>query len=185
MNERLGQIHFWLTYPPAVYAVFIADALPGAVAACCAATYDHSVLRLQPRRPAELAVLDHRSWPSSYWRRPAASSYCQLLLQRVQAASRPPTNPWQATSFEWTTDSPPPGHGNWKRRDPRGGPRDPYEYGPRPPEAGGSYDDFKDRRERRHEHRREHRRLNGASRRPPALAIGGDPARSRWQCSSR
>ena len=125
MNETLGKIHFWLTFP-SVYAVFLTMHFVG-FTGMMRHIYDPTAYDfLKQMIPwnrfitwaaftlffAQLVFLWNLFW--SIWRGPRVSE----------------PDPWQANTLEWTTPSPPP-HGNWPAELPVVV-RWPYAYGPDP-----------------------------------------------------
>jgi cytochrome c oxidase subunit 1 len=121
MNEAMGKIHFWGTAIP-FNCIFIPLFYTGAAG-------DH-------RR-----IYNHNNFPDlatptlQFWRQFATVSLIVMLLFQVlffwnffwsmYKGKKAPKNPWNATTLEWTTESPPP-HGNWKELPTCY--RGPYEY---------------------------------------------------------
>ncbi len=58
------------------------------------------------------------------------------LVKTLAGKKNAPKNPWEATTLEWTTESPPP-HGNWPADEMPVVHRGPYEYGN--PDADDDY----------------------------------------------
>ena len=127
MNETLGKIHFWLT-APAMIGIFVLMHYQG-FGGLIRRTFDHT-------------VYDYAHTPS------ALDGWITLLgftlmagqlvflfnfFKSAFAGEKAPANPWESTTLEWTTESPP-GHGNWKGDLPVVT-RDPYDYGPNGGEA--------------------------------------------------
>src|SRR5262249_22665014 len=120
MNERLAQIHFWVTFV-GVYAIFIPFHILGIAG--------------HPRRYAEVLGFDYLKplEPLHVFITIAAfvTAAAQLvfLFNFVWSLFKGPKasdNPWEATTLEWSTSTPPP-HDNFGGRLPvvyRG----PYEY---------------------------------------------------------
>jgi cytochrome c oxidase subunit 1 len=120
LNETLGKIHFWLTFP-SFYAIFLTMHFVG--------------LDGSPRRYYALNQFEvtKAHLPQQHWMTFAAFllGVASLLfifnfiwsLARGRKVSR---NPWHATTLEWTASSPPP-HGNWEGAVPEVH-RWPYEY---------------------------------------------------------
>jgi cytochrome c oxidase subunit 1 len=120
MNEALGQMHFWLTFF-GVYAIFIPFHILGIVG--------------HPRRIAEVTGYDFlRPFGSMHVFITIAAlvtAAAQLiflvnLLWSLFRGARASDNPWEATTLEWVTATPPP-HDNFAGQLPvvhRG----PYEY---------------------------------------------------------
>lgn len=106
MNETLGRLHFWLTFF-GVYAIFVPFYILGIVG--------------HPRRIAEVSGYD--------FLKPLGSLHTFITIAAIITASaqliflfnmiwsrlkgtRASDNPWQATTLEWITSSPPP-HDNF------------------------------------------------------------------------
>jgi len=123
MNETLGKLHFWLSFP-SVYVIFLTMHFLG-FTGMMRHIYDPTQYEFLKRIAglnqvvsvaafvlfgAQLLFLWNFAW--SLWRG-----------RRVAEA-----DPWQANTLEWTTPSPPP-HGNWPDELPEVE-TGPYEYGP-------------------------------------------------------
>ena len=129
LSERLGKIHFWLTFV-GVYAVFMPMHFLGVAG--------------HPRRYADTTAVTFLGPLNSVHTFMTIAAFitaaAQLLflfnffwsLRRGAKADR---NPWQATTLEWTVPSPPP-HDNFGGRFPTVY-RGPYEYSP--PDAREDY----------------------------------------------
>jgi len=130
MNERLGQIHFWLTFV-FVNVTFLPMFVMG--------------LMGHHRRIADPNVFENLNTPEmhdlQWW---ATAGVIGLLLSQLPflvnlvislvAGERASENPWRANTLEWTAASPPP-HGNFAT--PPVCHRGPYEYS-----VPGAADDF-------------------------------------------
>jgi cytochrome c oxidase subunit 1 len=122
MNERLGYLHFVLTYVP-MTAVFVLMHYQG-LSGMLRRYYDHSIYEFQAKG-IELAK------PISYWAFAAFGGQFVFLLNFLVSAfkgRKVGANPWEATSMEWNTESPAP-HGNFGALDPVAV-RGPYDYAP-------------------------------------------------------
>jgi cytochrome c oxidase subunit 1 len=120
MSESLGKLHFWSTFAP-FYAVFVAMHFFGWAGA--------------PRRYYAFGSFQ---FLSGYEGLAVFISLCAFVLGAGQLVfafnflwsmfkgKRAESNPWEATTLEWTTPSPPP-HGNWGEREPEVH-RWPYDY---------------------------------------------------------
>lgn len=106
MNETLGTVHFWLTLAPAFFA-FIGMHYLG-LAGGLRRTYDPTQYQyMQPFQPWNVWI--------SFALFLAASAQIVFLVNLVWSmfrGRRADPNPWESTTLEWTTPSPPP-HGNW------------------------------------------------------------------------
>jgi cytochrome c oxidase subunit 1 len=111
MNQTLGKIHFWFTLIP-YYLVFLGMHFIG--------------LGGTPRRYFSFGQFDFtRRFQGMH----VEITYLAIALGAVQLlflfnffwsiwlGKKAGANPWEATSLEWTADSPPP-HGNWGERQP-------------------------------------------------------------------
>ncbi len=122
MNERLGKLHFWLTFVP-MMAVFVLMHYQG-LSGMLRRYYEHSIYDFQ-------AAGRTLAKPITYFAFLAVAGQFVFLANFFWSAVRGPKagpNPWQATSMEWNTDSPAP-HGNFGPEDPVAR-RGPYEYAP-------------------------------------------------------
>jgi cytochrome c oxidase subunit 1 len=121
LSESLGKLHFWLTVVP-FYGVFVTMHFYGLAGA--------------PRRYYSLAqyeFLDGVRWMPIVITTFAFSMMLGQLfflwnvVRSLRKGERAESNPWKATTLEWTATSPPP-HGNWGELEPvvhRGA----YDYG--------------------------------------------------------
>lgn len=123
LDERLGKLHFWLSFP-CVYVIFLTMHFQG-FSGMMRHIYDPLQYDFMKRLAgsngvvsvaavvlfaAQLVFLFNFAW--SLW--------------RGRVVSDP--NPWRANTLEWSVPSPPP-HGNWPGELPEVH-RGPYEYGP-------------------------------------------------------
>ena len=107
LSERLGKIHFWITFV-AYYAVFFPMHYLG-VSGMMRRIYDPNVYEyLQPLQPVNLFI--------------TIAAFVLFAGQLIfiynyfasMARGKPATeNPWNAAGLEWSTP-PHPGHGNWE-----------------------------------------------------------------------
>ena len=122
MNETLGKIHFWLTVIP-FNVIFIPLFILG-LAGQHRRIYDYTnfpELAIQPlqdlRVLATVALLVMLG---------AQLIFLYNFFSSMFKGKKAGKNPWNATTLEWTTESPPP-HGNWAELPTVY--RGPYEYG--------------------------------------------------------
>jgi len=122
MNETLGKIHFWLTVIP-FNVIFIPLFILG-LAGQHRRVYDYTnfpELAIQPlqdlRVLATVALLVMLG---------AQLIFLYNFFSSMFKGKKAGKNPWNATTLEWTTESPPP-HGNWAELPTVY--RGPYEYG--------------------------------------------------------
>jgi cytochrome c oxidase subunit 1 len=123
MNETLGKIHFWGTIIPFNF-IFIPLFVLG-IGGQHRRIYNYQhfpelagVEMYRLREIATISLLVMLAFQLVFFYN------CIISWWKGKAAGK---NPWQSTTLEWTTESPPP-HGNW----PEGLPnvyRGPYEYG--------------------------------------------------------
>ncbi len=120
MNEPLGKLHFWITFP-GVYAIFMPMHFLG--------LFGH------PRRYPDLTGVNYLGGLLPVQRFISIAAFVTIggqliflfnFLWSLKRGKKAEINPWQATTLEWTVPSPPP-HDNFGAREPvvyRG----PYEY---------------------------------------------------------
>jgi cytochrome c oxidase subunit 1 len=120
MNESLAKAHFWLTFV-GTYCIFMPMHFIGIVG--------------EPRRYAEFSALDYAAALVPLHRfitiAAFATAAAQLLFfwnffRSMKSGEMAATNPWNATTLEWITASPPP-HDNFDGHYPSVY-RGPYEY---------------------------------------------------------
>jgi cytochrome c oxidase subunit 1 len=121
LDELLGKIHFWMTLAP-FYGIF--------------ATMHFYGLAGAPRRYYSLSqygFLEGVRWMPivitafAFTMMLGQLIFLVNLVKTLWRGEKAERNPWEATTLEWTADSPPP-HGNWGETEPsvhRGA----YEYG--------------------------------------------------------
>ncbi len=111
LNEKLGHLHFWLTFA-GVYAIFVPFHLMGMVG--------------HPRRIAEITGYDFLKPLGSMHEFITIAAIVTAAAQLVFLANlvislikgrKVGENPWEASTLEWTTSSPPP-HDNFGETDP-------------------------------------------------------------------
>jgi len=121
MNETLGKAHFWLTFGP-FFLIFFMQHFLGIQGA--------------PRRYYAYSAYDFLR--HAHWQNVVMSTSAMLLISgqalfivnfvlSLLSGKKASENPWEATTLEWTTASPPP-HGNFGRAVPTVH-RWAYEYG--------------------------------------------------------
>lgn len=129
LNERLGKIHFWLTFV-CYYTIFVLQhfvGLTGMPRRYYAFT-DYEFL--QEALPYNVFI----SW-FAFVMGISQLIFVVNVVYSLRKGEKAPVNPWQATTLEWTLPSPPP-HGNWGSDVPRVH-RWAYEYS-----ADGAEDDY-------------------------------------------
>jgi cytochrome c oxidase subunit 1 len=101
MNERLGKIHFWLTFVGAymIFMPFHYLGLAGNVRRYSAFVHDY----LQPLIPVHKFI--------TIWALITGGAQLIFLFNLIYSRFRgapAPANPWDGTTLEWATTSPPP-----------------------------------------------------------------------------
>ncbi len=106
MNETLGKIHFWITFI-GVYCIFVPMHTMGIVG--------------MPRRFAQFTEYEFLSTLHPLVMMVSVAAIVTILVQflfyfnlvwSILKGKKAPENPWEATTLEWTTASPPP-HDNF------------------------------------------------------------------------
>jgi cytochrome c oxidase subunit 1 len=120
MNETLGKLHFWFTFAGA-YCIFMPMHFVG--------------IEGGVRRYADFTGVDymaaieplHRFITIAAFATGAAQTiFLYNFFQSLRSGAPAPANPWNATTLEWITSSPPPAD-NFGGRNPQVY-RGPYEY---------------------------------------------------------
>ncbi|MEW6045152.1 MAG: cbb3-type cytochrome c oxidase subunit I [Bacillota bacterium] len=110
LDERLGRLHFWLALPT-TYATFFPMHFAG--------------LAGMPRRIYSTQLYGYLQGLEGLNRFISVAAFVLFVAHMIFAVNvvyslakgrRVAENPWQATTLEWTTSSPPP-HGNWGERE--------------------------------------------------------------------
>ena len=107
LSERLGKIHFWITFL-AYYAVFFPMHYLG-VAGMMRRIYDPNVYEyLQPLQPVNLFITI-----SAFVLFAGQLLFLWNYFASMKRGAPATANPWDAAGLEWSTP-PKPGHGNWE-----------------------------------------------------------------------
>ncbi len=120
MNETLGKLHFWLTFV-GVYCIFMPMhfiGIAGGIRRYADSTGRAYLVSLQP--------LHFFITIAAFITVAAQLIFFYNFFRSLRAGERAPSNPWNATTLEWTTSSPPP-LDNFDGRYPRVY-RGPYDY---------------------------------------------------------
>jgi len=120
MNERLGKLHFWFTFVGA-YCIFMPFhylGLAGQVRRYQAFVDDYT---------AQLLPLDRFATIAALFTGAAQLMFLYNLIHSRFWGDKAPDNPWEATTLEWSTTSPPP-YDNFGGRHPIVH-HDPYQFG--------------------------------------------------------
>jgi cytochrome c oxidase subunit I len=120
MNETLGKIHFWLTFVGA-YCIFMPFhylGLAGNVRRYQAFVDDYTIRLIPVHKFITVAALTTGA---------VQLIFLYNLIHSRFAGKPAPDNPWEATSLEWSTATPPP-HNNFGDKSPEVF-HDPYQYG--------------------------------------------------------
>jgi cytochrome c oxidase subunit 1 len=119
MNEALGKVHFWLTFVP-FFMIFWAQHFQG-LQGMPRRYYAYSTYEFLREAAAQNATISTLAIALSVGQLVLLVNLCWSLFSG-RAAS---TNPWHATTLEWTVESPPP-HGNFTKQPIVS--RGPYDY---------------------------------------------------------
>jgi cytochrome c oxidase subunit 1 len=121
MNETLGKVHFWMTFP-AFYVVFLWMHFLGlgGMPRRYYAFYEYSFLKPIAHQHVFITL-------AAFVLGAAQLIFLFNFFWSLRKGERAGENPWNAATLEWTAPSPPP-HGNWPDDPPRVY-RWPYEYG--------------------------------------------------------
>jgi len=106
MNERLGKIHFWITFV-AIYATFFPMYFAGTAGMMRRIFSTQQYQFLQP-----LAGLNAFISIAAFGLGVAQLIFAYNFLYSAFRGPKADANPWQANTLEWQAPSPPP-HGNW------------------------------------------------------------------------
>lgn len=107
LNERIGKIHFWITFV-AYYAVFFPMHYLG-VAGMMRRIYDPNVYEyLQPLQPVNLFITI-----SAFVLFAGQLLFLWNYFVSMRRGETATGNPWDAAGLEWSTPAKP-GHGNWE-----------------------------------------------------------------------
>ena len=120
LSERLGKIHFWITFV-AYYAVFFPMHYLG-VSGMMRRIYDPNVYEyLQPLQPVNLFITI-----SAFVLFAGQLVFIYNYFASMRTGAPATANPWNAAGLEWSAPAHP-GHGNWEGEIPPAH-RWPYEY---------------------------------------------------------
>ena len=120
LSERLGKIHFWITFV-AYYAVFFPMHYLG-VSGMMRRIYDPNVYEyLQPLQPVNLFITI-----SAFVLFAGQLIFIYNYFASMRTGAPATANPWNAAGLEWSAPAHP-GHGNWEGEIPPAH-RWPYEY---------------------------------------------------------
>jgi cytochrome c oxidase subunit 1 len=120
MNERLGKIHFWVTFV-AFYAVFLAQHFLG-IGGMPRRYYAFSKFEFL----APIRDLNEFISLAAFVLGAAQLVFLFNFFWSLFRGARAEQNPWRATTLEWVAPTPPP-HGNWGETTPEVH-RWPYDY---------------------------------------------------------
>lgn len=120
LDERLGKIHFWITFL-AYYAVFFPMHYLG-VSGMMRRIYDPNAYEyLQPLQPVNLFITI-----SAFVLFVGQILFIYNYFVSMRRGAEATKNPWESTGLEWSTPAKP-GHGNWEGEIPEAH-RWPYDY---------------------------------------------------------
>ena len=112
MDDKLGKIHFWLTFPPMI-SIFILMHMQG-LGGMLRRTYDVTVYQYNQGNTSLL-------WPITILATILVAAQAIFLLNVVKSlmsGKRAEANPWGASTLEWTHAASPAPHGNWGEHEP-------------------------------------------------------------------
>jgi cytochrome c oxidase subunit 1 len=128
MNEFWGKVHFWLSllFMNLVFQPMFAQGMGGMIRRMFngGATYAMSATEygVDPALIAKNVSISHAAWALGLVQIPFIINFFYSIVAGKKVTS---DNPWQATTLEWQTPTPPP-HGNFDK--PIEVYRGPYEY---------------------------------------------------------
>lgn len=133
MNETVGKVHFWLTFL-SFNGIFLPLFLTG-LGGDHRRIYNYNNFAQQG--VPDLQELRIFATVSLLVLLAAQVLFVFNFFHSMWKGKKAPTNPWSATTLEWTTPENPPGHGNWPPNAMPEVHRGPYEYS-----VPGRKDDF-------------------------------------------
>lgn len=129
MNERLGKVHFWSTIVP-LFTAFLLMYFQG-MGGMLRRTWNPAHYEFAARAHEVNGIISFAAFAAIL----AQGLFLVNFFWSAFRGRRAEQNPWQATTLEWSTESPAP-HGNWRGPLPQVH-RWAYEYG-----SNGRADDF-------------------------------------------
>jgi len=120
MNRTLGKIHFWFSLI-FMNGIFMPMFLQG-LAGLCRRYYDPTTYSWGKAMQPYMTFVSWSAWLLAIAQIPFIFNFFWSIWKGQKVTS---DNPWDATTLEWSTPTPPP-HGNFTS--PPGVYRDPYEY---------------------------------------------------------
>jgi cytochrome c oxidase subunit 1 len=106
MNESLGKLHFWLSLI-FINGVFMPMMFEG-MAGVSRRLFDPTVYETGAGAHGLTMITSWSAWMLALAQIPFIINFFMSMRKKVRA----PENPWQATTLEWATETPPP-HGNF------------------------------------------------------------------------
>ena len=104
MNEKLGKIHFWLTFLPVCY-IF-----------CAMFVLGYAGMHRRIYNPYEYKFLEHLMPMNRFISVAAFTAFFGQFvflfnfIKSIKSGAKAGDNPWNVGTLEWTTPSPPPHH---------------------------------------------------------------------------
>ena len=120
MNETLGKVHFWSSFVT-INGVFMPMLITG-MAGMLRRGYDPTVYESNEPVLGLVKMISWSAWLLGVSQIPFIINFIMTIFGGLKVTS---DNPWEATTLEWATPTPPP-HGNF--REPVAVYREPYEY---------------------------------------------------------
>jgi len=102
MNEPLGKVHFWLTFV-GTYCIFMPMHFVGIAGGIRRYADASAVQYLQNLQPLHVFMTI-----AAFITAAAQLIFIFNFFWSLKFGPKAPKNPWDATTLEWTTDSPPP-----------------------------------------------------------------------------
>jgi cytochrome c oxidase subunit 1 len=130
MNETLGKIHFWTTFP-SLFTIFILMHYQG-LSGMLRRYSDHSIYEFAEVGMGLSTTITHITYVVAA----AQVVFFANFFMSIWGGKKASDNPWEATTLDWAGPSPAP-HGNYGTHLPKAH-RDPYVYDPSK-EAGDDY----------------------------------------------
>jgi cytochrome c oxidase subunit I len=110
-NERLGQIHFWMTFL-GTYAIY----LPMHYLGILGVPRRYYALGNTEFLPQSVHTINAAITIAALVVAASVVVFLYNMIVSLWRGEKAPSNPWKATTLEWQTPDTPPAHGNWGPR---------------------------------------------------------------------
>jgi len=110
-NERLGQIHFWMTFL-GTYAIY----LPMHYLGILGVPRRYYALGNTEFLPQSVHTINAAITIAALVVAASVVIFLYNMIVSLWRGEKAPSNPWKATTLEWQTPDTPPAHGNWGPR---------------------------------------------------------------------